>query len=250
MILLMGMIVASCGSKRKTMRPSVISGGETNREHIADMEINNLDFRSFSGRAKANVALGKDSYDVTLNVRIERDKAIWISVTAYLGIEAARMLITPDSVQIMNKLKGEYMKKGFDYIYRYTNPGLTFATLQDLLLANVSTTLLRTEQVTIATSENDIQLVGIRDELSFQYGLNKDRRPRIFRLVPLGTNQSIEALYGGYVNAQGYQFPQSQNIKLRAEEIQVEAQLQYNKAEFDEILELPFSVPARYKFIE
>lgn len=248
-ILLVGLLVASCGSKRKVAVPSEISE-DARPVNVADIEINNLDFHSFSGRAKTNVTFGDQNHDVTLNFRIDRDKAIWISVTALLGIEAARVLITPDSVKILNKLRGEYIKKEFNYIYRYTNPGVTFVTLQDLLLANVSRPLLRTEQLTVATGAHEMQLVGVKDQLSFQYSLNNERRPRVFRLTPLGASQSMEALYGGYANVNGYQFPQSQNIKLNTEDIKVEAQLQYNRVQFNEILEYPFSVPPRYKVIE
>lgn len=250
LLLLVGLVFASCGSKRKVSGPKGASDGGVSTVDIADIEINNLDFHSFSGRAKTKVIFGTQNHDVTLNFRIDRDKAIWISVTALLGIEAARVLITPDSVKILNKLKGEYIKKEFDYIYRYTHPGVTFSTLQDLLLANVSRPLLRTEQLTVATSEDEIQLVGVKEQLSFQYSLNSDRRPRVFRLTPLGTSQSMEALYGGYANVNGYRFPQNQNIKLSAEDIKVEAQMQYNRVQFNEVLELPFSIPARYKVIE
>src|SRR5690606_13157953 len=72
-------------------------------------------------RAKTRVEMGKSVHDVTLHVRIERDRAIWLSVTAILGVEAARILITPDSVKILNKLQGEYISKPFAYIYNYTN---------------------------------------------------------------------------------------------------------------------------------
>src|SRR5690606_9829395 len=107
---------------------------------------------TFSGRAKTKIEMGKNIQDVTLNVRIERDKAIWLSVTAILGVEVARILITPDSVKILNKLQGEYIAKPFHYIYNYTNRGVTFAILQDLLMANVSSNLLRTNDVQVASA--------------------------------------------------------------------------------------------------
>lgn len=249
-IVLTGVVLTSCGSKRRTNVPAGIPGSEATRTNIAEMEINNLDFHSFSGRARTNVSLGKQSHNVTLHIRIDRDKAIWMSVTAMLGIEAARVLITPDSVKILNKLRGEYIKKNFDYIYQYTNPGITFSTLQDLLLANVSTTLLTTEQLTVATSGEGVQLVGVQDEIAFQYGLNNDFRPRAFRLNPLGTDQQVEAIYGNFADVDGQLFPQAQNIKFSAEDMKVEAQLQYNKVEFDGDLDFPFTVPASYKVIE
>ena len=247
-ILFTMLFMTACGTKRKT-----IPSGEdksTSVAHIGTMEINNLDFISFSGRAKAQVEFDRQQQDVTLNFRINRDKAIWISVTALLGIEVARVLITPDSVKILNKLRGEYIHKPFDYIHRYTSAGVTFQILQDLLIANVSTSLLQTDQLTTATSGEELQLVGVKDQLSFQYSLNTNRRPKVFRLLPIGTDQSVESYYGKYADISGYEFPQNQNIQLQAGDIKVNAILEYTSVRFNDVLELPFSVPARYKVIE
>jgi len=247
-VLIIGLFVVGCGTKRKTISRG--NDGGASVAHVGTMEINNLDFHSFSGRAKAQVEFGRQQQDVTLNFRINRNKAIWISVTALLGIEVARVLITPDSVRILNKLQGEYLAKPFEYIHRYTSTGVTFEILQDLLMANVSTSLLQTDQLTTATSEEELQLVGIKDQLSFQYSLNTNRRPKVFRLLPVGTDQSVESYYGKYADINGYEFPQNQNIQLQAGNIKVSAVLEYTTIRFNDILELPFSVPARYKVLE
>ena len=79
-------------------------------------------FTTFSGRAKSVLAInGKERYDVTANVRIVHDEAIWISVTALMGIEVARVLITPDSVKIINRLQAEYIKKPLEYLHHFTS---------------------------------------------------------------------------------------------------------------------------------
>ena len=247
MFTLITLLMVSCGTKRKTV--SAPKDGPAS-SLPGNMEINNLDFHSFSGKAKAKVDFANQQHDVTLNFRINRDQAIWISITAILGIEVARVLITPDSVKILNKLQGEYIRKPFDYIHRYTSPGITFATLQDLFMGNVSTTLLRTDQLTVASSGEEIQLVGVKDQLSFQYSLNNNRRPKVFRLLPVGTEQSIESYYGKYTSIDGYDFSHNQNIQLRAENIKINAQLEYTKVQFNEVLDLPFAVPERYKVLE
>ena len=42
-------------------------------------------------------------------LRVKRDSFIWISVTAPLGIEVARVLFTPDSVKFINARAKEYL---------------------------------------------------------------------------------------------------------------------------------------------
>src|SRR5690606_40595489 len=118
LILGIGMtVLTSCGAKRQVATQS--NGGvsvPSSPNNNADFLINNLDFHTFSGRAKAKVELGKDNQDVTMHVRIKRDQAIWISFTATLLIvEIARVLITHDSIIFLNKLYGDYSPSQITY---------------------------------------------------------------------------------------------------------------------------------------
>ncbi|WDF69560.1 DUF4292 domain-containing protein [Sphingobacterium oryzagri] len=231
----------------KTEAPKEVSAA--NAASIKSFELSNLDFRTFSGRAKTKVDMNGQSLDVTLNVRIERDKAIWLSVTATLGIEAARVLITPDSVKILNKLPGEYIAKPFSYIYNYTSRGVNFKTLQDLLMANVSSSLLRTDNIQVASATDEFIVVGVKDQLSYQYRINKNNRPFNFLLQEVGGTQNLEAFYGSYANTGGYDFPQNMALNILGDNMSIKANLLYNRVAFNESIEMPFSVPARYKVI-
>lgn len=245
-------LLVGCKTKKSVNLPTHDSPKEVNAAHAANIksfELSNLDFHTFSGRAKTKVEMNNQVYDVTLNVRIQRDKAIWLSVTAALGIEAARVLITPDSVKILNKLPGEYIAKPFSYIYNYTNPGVTFSTLQDLLLANVSSSLLRTNNVQVASATDEFIVVGIKEQLSFQYRINKENRPFNFVLQEVGGDQNLEAFYNDYAKTAGYNFPQKMALNVLGEQVSLKASLAYNKVSFNENIEMPFSVSGRYKVI-
>lgn len=246
-IILLALIATGCASKKKVVKAndSLVS-----KSNIDGYLINNLDFRTFNGRAKAKVEFGEEKQDVTLYIRIDRDKVIWISVTAtLLNFEAARVKITPDSVQILNKMQSEYITKPFNYIHKYTGKGISFSNLQDLLIANVSQSLLRTDQITVASASDEVQIVGIKDDISFQYSLNEKSRPKVFRMNAVGTADNLESYYSSFAVAGGYDFPQNQHIRLSAQGMAISAILNYNKAEFNEVLEMPFTVPAKYKII-
>lgn len=252
-VLMFSLVLVGCKTKKKVSLPKSDIPTEVstaNAASIKSFEMSNLDFRTFSGRAKTKVEMNEQVFDVTLNVRIERDKAIWLSVTATLGIEAARVLITPDSVKILNKLPGEYIGKPFSYIYNYTNRGVDFATLQDLLLANVSSGLLRTDNIQVASATDEFIVVGVKDQLSFQYRIYKNNRPFNFVLQEVGGNQNLEAFYSHYANTAGYNFPQNMALNILGDNTSIKASLVYNRVTFNENIDMPFSVPARYKVIK
>src|SRR5690606_41468721 len=96
----------------------------------------------------------------------------------------------------------------------------------------------------------DVTLVDVHEQIACHEGLNHELRPRAFRLHPLGTDQQVEAIYGSFAQVENHLFPQAQNMKFSTEEMKVEAQLQYNKIEFDKELDLPFTVPSSYKLID
>src|ERR1700759_4755884 len=78
-----------------------------------------LVFNTFSGKARTKLNINGETNDVTLNIRVQRDKKIWVSVTAIAGIEAARAVITPDSIMLINRLQNLYIKQPFSYINKY-----------------------------------------------------------------------------------------------------------------------------------
>ncbi len=67
---------------------------------------NRINFNSFSGKVNIDYRGGDGkNYDVNATLRMYKDSAIWLSANAVLGIEAIRVLITKDSVKLLNKLE-------------------------------------------------------------------------------------------------------------------------------------------------
>jgi hypothetical protein len=75
-----------------------------------------------------------ESFDV--NIRMRKDSAIWISVTPLLGIEAVRVLITPDSMKIMNRLKKTYMLRDLSFLDDILKAHINFEIMQAVLIGN------------------------------------------------------------------------------------------------------------------
>src|SRR6187402_1465122 len=72
---------------------------------IENLNRNYIDFKTFSAKIKVDYEDNKGKQpDVTAIVRIVKDSAIWISLTAtFLNIEVYRVLIKKDSVILINK---------------------------------------------------------------------------------------------------------------------------------------------------
>jgi hypothetical protein len=103
----------------------------------------------------------RGNISATANIIWLKDSVLWINVKKF-GIEAARALITRDSVFVLNRLEKTYSAAGLNALQQqYSLPG-GFALLQDFLLGN-------------AWFFPDIRLTsGIQDSLHHLYGENRD----------------------------------------------------------------------------
>ncbi|MET0300960.1 MAG: DUF4292 domain-containing protein, partial [Flavitalea sp.] len=102
-------------------------------EVLAAIDSNRIDFKTFS--AKVKVAFeGKDGKknDFNANIRVYKDSVMWISINALLGIEAFRVLITPDSVKVLNKLDKVVLLRSVSYLQEVAKVPFNFNELQDL----------------------------------------------------------------------------------------------------------------------
>lgn len=88
-------------------------------------------FKSFQSKLKIKLNNKGKSKSYSANIRIIKDKAIWLSSTA--GI--VRVLITKDSLFYYNKLQKNYLKSSFSNIDELLGLKLSYETIESLLIS-------------------------------------------------------------------------------------------------------------------
>ncbi|WP_353125666.1 DUF4292 domain-containing protein [Parapedobacter pyrenivorans] len=216
---------------------------------LSNIAQHQLHYVTFSGRAKSSIVINKDSYDVTANVRIEHSKAIWISITALMGIEVGRVLITPDSIKIINRLQSEYIQKPFEYLHNFTSDELDFSSLQHLLVGNVIGKE-NEEDTEVFKSDGGYLLRGDSNNLLYVAALDADYRTMQTSVDESRRGQRLRAFYSDYRKAVGYDFPHHVKISITAQNLDLRSDMNYSRVVYNEEVEMPFSVPSRYKEIQ
>ena len=88
-------------------------------------------FKSFQSKLKIKLNNKGRSKSYSANIRIIKDKAVWLSSTA--GI--VRVLITKDSLFYYNKLEKNYLKSSFSNIDKILGVKLSYEAIESLLLS-------------------------------------------------------------------------------------------------------------------
>jgi hypothetical protein len=202
-------------------------------------------FNTLSIRAKANLDINNNANNVSMTIRIQKDKAIWISVTAIAGLEVARALITPDSLKVLNRIESVYIKKSFGYIYEFTNRQLNFNTLQAIFAGNAMPEFLNDKSM-VNISGKALTLSGMLNNLIYSLTFNENFNLIQTDLKDESAGQTMTVAYEDFISVSQQIIPHSVSIKSNAEKKNIRIDLKYNRVDIDAPVDLPFSIPQRF----
>lgn len=243
------LFLAGCAVK-KPETSSVEMGKALSRSEkktlISDLQNSKITYSSFTGRAKTNLKINDNTFNTTLHLRIKHQEAIWISVTAIMGIEVARVLITPESIKIINRIQNEYIDKPFNYIYNFTGQELDFNAVEDLLIGNTMD-LIFDDDLALFHTSNGYEAQGTTDDLKFSLQFESDLKLNQVYLHQQANSQSFSSRYYDFKKIEAQPIAQSARIELKADKTELQALLNYSNMQLNENVTLPFQIPSNFK---
>ena len=128
------LLLVSCSPARKVMKaPLKEEGADYLFSRLKESE---LKYEWFSAKFSAEYTNKGKETSFNGQIRIRKDSLIWLSLTPMLGIEAMRLVITQDSVKMMNRLNDTYFIGDYEYLNRFLNTNIDYDLLQAFLLGN------------------------------------------------------------------------------------------------------------------
>jgi Domain of unknown function (DUF4292) len=218
------------------------------QQTIENLNRNYIDFKTFNAKIKVEYEdnMGKQP-DVTAIVRIIKDSAIWISLTAsFLNIEIYRVLITKDSVILQNKQKKEVQYRSLDYLQEVTEIPFDYKTLQDLLIGNP--VFKDSNIVYYKKIENQILFSMVGTYFKHLLTLSSDNYYLMHSKlddVDITRNRTADLTYADYENKSGFNFSTFREIAV-SEKNKLDIRLNFKYYEFNKELSVSFNIPKNY----
>ncbi|HEY0299653.1 MAG TPA: DUF4292 domain-containing protein [Arachidicoccus sp.] len=206
-------------------------------------------FNTFAAKAKIDYNSNGNSQNVTANIHIKEDSAIWISITALLGIEAFRIMIKPDSMIFMNKLNHTVARKGISYLQEILKVPLSFNDLQNILLGNPIFTKGDVSSykhphnrwfISIDAKEftNLITLVDNNRKLILKHSRLQDSTA--------DNNRVCDMTFSAHQQVNDNWFSQARTIDVSDNKTLLQLKLQFKEFSFGNPVTFPFSIPSNY----
>lgn len=242
--------IVSCKAKKqllvnKITKDTIAVSSPVLMTRLNSIRFSQLNFATFSGKAKTQITLNGSSNNVTMNVRIEKGKRIWVSVTAIVGIEVARALITPDSILVINKLQNLYVQQPFSYIYKYASDKLDYSSVEALMIGNAIPQLLN-EKAELKTDTADTEIKGTLDNLVYNVIVGADLKVKETNLSNPYEPQELHVNNSAPMAVGDRTLPSQIDINSVVGNKKAKISLHYVKVDFDKPLEYPFNIPDGY----
>lgn len=255
-------LLASCRSTRTiskavtkkdtAVRPAIqgVPINDTQRliqSALLQVRNNHINYQTFNAKVAVDYK-GTDGkgYGVNASVKIQKDSVIWISANAILGIEAMRLLVTKDSVKLLNKLEKIYTARSITYLQEVTSLPLDLYTLQDMIIGNP--VFLDSNIVRYTAGNGVVNLVSLGRFFKHLLTLNEADKTILHSKLddtnPL-RSRTADLSYGEYETKKGALFPTKRQIVV-SEKGKLDIKLEFKNYTFNEPVEFPFSIPKNY----
>ena len=253
-------ILESCSPSRKAMIAPIREEGP--EYLLGRMKEKELKFDWFSARFSAEYSVKGKKHSFNGQIRIRKDSLIWITLTPMLGIEALRLMISRDSVKMMNRINDNYFIGDYGYVNRFLDTSIDFDLLQAFLLGN-DLKYYGDSGFTASIDRNEYKLATGERRMLKKFISSNEQDLKIFIqnlwLDPLSfkitradvkearrDNIKLESTYDEFKQVDNQLFAQEMTYTIRAENT-IRVKAGFSKITLDVPMQFPFTVPASYQ---
>ncbi|MEM1001477.1 MAG: DUF4292 domain-containing protein [Bacteroidota bacterium] len=248
LLLLVVLMAISCKSTKRLTASGEPNEKLSTRQLIKTHKKNFTDFNTLQAKVKIDITQGEKSQGATFNLRMEKDKVIWLSAT--LGL--ARLKITPEKVQYYSKLDNEYFDGDYLLISDFAGVDLDFNKVQNLLLGHAIYDLDSPPHVASINDDSYILKPKEADSLlDILYLIN----PGHFKLDALelyqpSNRRMLQVDYESYQKIKGQVLPKDIRIVAVDQTDQASIEIDFKSINLDNELRFPFKIPSGFKEIQ
>ena len=258
LILSFGILFTSCKTQKATKgkrdvvkdtATTVIPEKNASAYVVKKLEEHYNTFQYYFASGSANIESPDQKVELDISITMEKDSYIMMVATAVLGIEAARILITNDSISILNRLQRTHTVTDFRYLEKLTGVKMNLGQIQQLILGNPP----------FAPNASKMLLDSAASYLLITQMVSPEWKQTLFvNRVEMNTSRVILSDQSGSKELKvSYQefhthtknnYPSDLNINIRAEK-NMDCRFKLTYFAFDKTKEINFVVPKSYKTI-
>ena len=242
-LFLIVIIAFSCSRKTVVTDPNFVK----NNKLVFEIP----EFEYLNTKTKIQYKDAENNVSTSATIRIKKDSIIWMSLSPALGIEAARALITQDSMVLMNRLNKEYTVYDFKLLSEKFHFDINYQLIQSMILGNLPLESRDAANEIISSKQFFIVKQRNGDYAIDSYISRELMKLQKVEMMEVPTRNSITLEYENYKPLAAFSIPFSSFISLNYEQgsevKSTEINIKHGRAELASALRFPFDIPSRYE---
>lgn len=259
-LILITLVFSACKTQKNAKRKDL----KVNKTEYLFQQLKQEEFQFDYLSAKANVKVIQDDKKNSFkaNIRVKKDSLIWISISA-LRIEMARVMISRDSVKVINRIEKNYFAGDYEYINRRFNLELEFDLIQSILVGN-PINFEPDEKVKLSIDKEKYYLGNLKkrkakkaddkpqkierqkDEVISLWVDQKTFKIRNFLFSDLTANRFITGQYDEFMPVGNQLLPHDLSFEFKSEK-PAKVELEYSKVSLEGPLKFSFNISSKYE---
>lgn len=210
---------------------------------------NKKEFSTLYIKSNARYDDGKQSQNVTAEIKIKKDEIILISIR-FLGITMAKALITPNEVKYYEKIGGKYFEGNYSILSNWLGTDLDFQKIQNMLIGQALDNL-KSKKYTTTLEDNLYKLENdTQGNTKRAYYFESDKfLIKKEEITQIDKQRTVKISYPNYIEYKEMLLPTGLQVDAFQSNGNTNINIDYNTATFNEQLSFPYSVPDGYERI-
>lgn len=214
---------------------------------IKNLSLTRIDYKTFGAKVKFDYQGANDENHANAFIHMIKDSIIWVSVTGPLNYEGVRLLITKDSVKIINYLDHTFQYKTVAYLQELIDVPLSFYDIQDLIVGNP--VFVDSNVVSYKSVPSGLQVLMVGNLFKNLVTLDKANlrvvHSKLDDTDPL-RNRTCDITFSDYHAEGSINFSTNREITV-AEKSKLDITLDFKQYNFNQPESFPFNIPKKYK---
>ena len=214
-------------------------------------------FEQIKISSKINVETGSFVPTLDATIYIEKDKKVWMNLTAFL-FTVARGIATPEGIKGQDKTSKAYIDSDFEYLNNLLNVNfIDYKSLEKILIGRTFVKI-NDSQFTLTRNAQGFKMASnvnqkiVTDEKTREYKivLQYDKNYDLLRvnLKDVLSPDEMDVSYDNWEEINGIRLPRNVKIIIKGSK---SSQILMENTKFDfSRMDTPYSVPSSYKKIE
>ena len=250
------LVMTACGTFKKAATPDSTTTTTPQGTVITDpcdaiiATLGDWQSLQTGGNIKLNAG---SSFSSSIQMRMVRDQAIYISIRPMLGIEVGKLLITGDSLYAVDKVHKRYIAEKVSLLT--AGIPVTVSDVQDIflgrpfLIGKGTLNAALKPQVTATGEGSGVILTANEKYKGYGYAFSFDKSNRILSLniVPQGSiSAAYQVKYSEVKNTQAGNIAHDIKVNATVDKKKLELLLTYKNIDWNDDVKIDRSVPTNY----